>query len=293
MNLEKAILLTVTYADIFNYPLTVNEMHRYLIGQTAAIEEVYASACKMASLNQVGIYFHLSGRGEIIACRERRARASALLWQSALAYKHLLAQIPYVRMLAITGSLAVNNSDQDDDIDLLVVTDPGRLWMCRAMMMLVVRYALLRGVRLCANYLVSTRSLEFPDKNLYAAHELAQMVPLTGLEIYDEIWRQNAWVQAYLPNASGALLSPVRQDEADQRMPLRAFLEAALRHPAVDRVESWEMNRKIARFSREQRGSLESGFSADYCKGHAHRHQQRTGAALAERLKITSMEAGR
>jgi hypothetical protein len=43
----------------------------------------------------------------------------------------------------------------------------------------------------------------FPDKTLYSAHEIAQMVPLFGLDVYHLLRKQNDWMLSFLPNAQG------------------------------------------------------------------------------------------
>jgi len=48
-------------------------------------------------------------------------------------------------MVAITGSLAMNNVENNPDIDYLVVTVGGRLWMVRAMVLAAARLAALHG----------------------------------------------------------------------------------------------------------------------------------------------------
>lgn len=290
MLIEEAVLLAVTYADIFDYPLTLGELQRYLTIKSESIGDIYAAVRRMGLLQRTGEYIHLAGRGTLVAMRERRKQVSDRLWRIARAYTSLVASLPYVRMLAVTGSLAVSNCEEGDDIDLLVVTAPGRLWTCRAMILGVARFAAYRGVSLCPNYLLSTRALRFPDQNLYAAHELAQMVPLSGMKIYDEIRRQNAWIYDYLPNAAGAPVLRASITMMIDRPTLRSLLEVSMRGLPGDWFEKFEMRRKIARLSREQKHSQESSFSADYCKGHAHRHQQRIGESLAERTRAIHLE---
>jgi hypothetical protein len=62
-------------------------------------------------------------------------------------------------------------------------------------------------------------------------------------------------------------------------------LEILLSLPFGDRLEKWEMERKIARLRREQAASFESYFSADVCKGHIDRHGENAVAAFAVRLE--------
>jgi len=70
-----------------------------------------------------------------------------------------------------------------------------------------------------------------------------------------------------------------------KRSVMQEVLEILFRLPIANWFEKWEMDRKIARLTREQSSSFESYFSADVCKGHIDRHQQKTENAVQEKLK--------
>jgi hypothetical protein len=185
----------------------------------------------------------------------------------------------------------MNNVDREPDIDYFIVTARGRLWTVRAMALAVARVAALQGIRLCPNYLVSEDTLIFPQQTLYTAHELAQMVPIFGLEVYERICQLNAWKNRFLPNAPGL---PPRMSQIPmihRYETLGSMLENALRMPPAIWFERWEMDRKIRRLSREQSESPESSFAADYCKGHHLQHGQRTEQVLRDRLEKLHLDA--
>lgn len=277
--LQRGILLAVTYADVFDYPLTVKEIHRYC-GIKASFNHVYAETHRFRLLNHVGDHYTLPGREALIPIRTRCEEISANLWPQAIHYGQVIAGLPFILMVAVTGSLAVNNTADPADIDYLIVTEPGHLWTCRALVLALGKLAALQGLNLCPNYLITTRALEFQEHNLYVAHELTQMIPLSGLDVYTKIRQRNAWVADYLPNADGLPPKPALVDWTESTPRLKPVFETLARTPPGTWFERWEMERKIRKLTREQGFSTESAFSADVCKGHDQRHQIRTQRML-------------
>jgi hypothetical protein len=297
--LERAILRTVAYADIFDYPLQAGEIQRVLIGAAASLKAVRArleEGFLKGRLSWSDGYYTLPGREELGEVRRRRAGVARELWPPARRYGRLIGGLPFVRMVAVTGALAVDNVEAGADLDYLVVTRPGRLWVCRALVIGLVRWAARDGVTLCPNYFLAENSLTFPERSLYTAYELVQMVPLAGFPVYARIRRLNRWTADFLPNAGAA---PPRTEQLHGRdlldrqggrsMRLVQASERLLASPPGGWFDRWEMQRKIRKFQR-QGGGIEAAFCADWCKGHFDGHARRTLDAYAGRVSRLDLE---
>src|SRR5918912_210603 len=282
--LERAIIQAVAYADVFDYPLTPDEIHRYLIGVPASRGMVRAvlNDGKPDVLVRRGRYFTLEGRESAGDTRRARGSVAADYWRRAIRYGHVMGGLPFVRMVAVTGALAMDNM-ADGDIDYLVVTEPGRLWLCRALIVGLVRLAALHGTVLCPNYFLSEQVLVLHERNLFTAHEVAQMVPLTGMATYERLRALNRWTDAYLPNAAGAPRRVAPVEPRPRRT--RRLLERALRSRVCSPLERWEMARKIRKLGMRGRGHAEAAFGPDWCKGHFGDHGQVTLSRYEDRLR--------
>lgn len=283
--LETAIWRTIAYVDVFDYPLTPAEIHHYLEGIPATLSEVETALGNgrllSGCLTRQSPYFMLAGREEIGQLRRTREAVSQALWPGAMQYGRLIASLPFVRMVAVTGSLAVNNITDRADIDFLIVTRNGRVWLTRAFIIAIVRLAARRGWALCPNYILSESALVFAERNLYTAHELVQMVPLHGLPVYRRMRHLNPWVSHFMPNAGN---DPRISVDAPAPHPvIQTALELPWRTPVGEWVDNWEMARKIRKFS--DRPSHETNFSKMSCKGHFDAHEQRVLAAYHERSR--------
>jgi hypothetical protein len=194
-------------------------------------------------------------------------------------------------MVGLTGSLAVLNVSKNEDFDYMLVTIPGRVWTARAFAVLFNRSARLSDHTICPNLIVSENALEWPLHDLYSARELYQMVPITGLDVYQRLLRANAWAKDFLPNAfvdSGSVAAaPWRHllpEMKKQAFAIQTLLELLLRGTLGDRFEEWEMNRKIARFSKQPGFGEETIFTADVCQGNFHHHRKWTREVYENKL---------
>ena len=284
-DLSHAILQTVAYSDIFDYPLSAREIHRYLTGVKATLEEVVRALREDGVVEQTDSYFTLQGREEIVGIRMQRVFHSSQLLPSAIAYGRMLGNLPYIRMVALTGSLAVMNVSGNPDFDYMLVTAPGRLWIARAFALARNKLARMQGYTLCPNLIISEKALEWPEKDLYSARELCQMIPITGFSTYRRLMQVNDWIETFLPNAYAEIekrLPAVRK----QKGFFQALLEIVLLGNFGDRLEQWEMNRKIARFSKQAGFGEETVFNAEVCQGNFHHHRSWTRDMFENKLSV-------
>ncbi len=196
-----AILKTLHYVDIFDYPLKVGEIQKYSV-ERLTVDEIKRVLSPTAS----GFYC-LPGREEIIELRKKREVWSRPKLEKAKRVAGVLKFIPWIRLIAVTGALAVENSDEGDDIDLMIITAPQRLWLTRG---LVVMFLLLTGQyrrpekikdMICPNLMISEDTLEFPDHDLFTAHEIVQMSPIFERgNTYQKFLEANRWIKNFLPN---------------------------------------------------------------------------------------------
>ncbi|MBI2568424.1 MAG: hypothetical protein HYV63_15495 [Candidatus Schekmanbacteria bacterium] len=293
--LPVAVTRAVAYADIFDYPLTRAELHRYLYAFQVSRPELDAWISRggngaAAALELAGTYVVLRGRGDLVPLRHRREAIAHRLWADARRLTARLARAPFVRMIAVTGALAVDNVGEHDDIDLLIVSQARRVWLCRALAAMLARLLRRHGVVVCVNYVISESALGISPADFFSARELAQMIPVAGSEVYDAMRAANRWLDDLLPNAGG---------------PPREMGSAPCRQSRVGRVVEWllggrlggfleacERRRKVARMRREYPHAREAFWSLDVYKGHFSGHRERIRIAYAQRLGRLNLGIG-
>ena len=268
--LGDAIQATIAYADLFDFPLEPEEVWRDLIGIAAGGTRSGRPSTRWR--------FRVSWRSmdRTSSCRAgwtwrrpgRSGADAARLWPVARRLGGLIGLLPFVRMVAATGSLAADNPDAAADLDYLIVTAPvGSGWSAPWRWRSCVSPAGKDPV--CPNYLLTTRALTLDHQDLFTAHELLQAVPVFGRAVYREMLDQNSWSARWLPNRYR------RGDGRDGRTPahhpVQRIGEALLSGPVGGRLEAWEANRK-----RQRLGAVGGGarFTADTCEGHYGQHRR-------------------
>lgn len=277
-SLDEAILRTVLYADVFDYALTPAEIQWMLIGRAATPAEV-TSAINASPwlaeriLRAPNGCVTLHDRTPLAALREERQRLAAQLWPAARRWAHRLGCLPFVRMVAVTGALAMDNAPAGDDVDFLIVTEPGRVWLARALAVGLVYLARRRSVGLCPNYVLARTVLAQIRRDAFIAHDLAQMVPLVGHAIYVEMRAANRWADAYLPNAIHPLRDEAELQPRGWERALQRLGEWLLSGLVGEALETWERERKLKKFhaAAHAPGSA-AQLDANRIKGHFNDH---------------------
>lgn len=273
--IEAAVLRTVLYADVFNFPLTAEEIHHFLISPQSVTREQVAHALVHSALLTDVLHTEnnltvRADRPELIARRGLRENASETLWPLAVSYARWLACLPFIRMVAVTGALAVHNAaSPTDDLDYLIVTTPDRVWTARAFAVLLVRLARFRHAQVCPNYVLAETALVQQRQDLFIAHEITQMVPLYGLDLYIQFRQQNNWVETHLPNAQGAFRSENEVKPGVLWHSIKRLMEWVLISDVGTWFENWEKQRKLKRFAQDlQTPDHAAQLDDQHVKGH-------------------------
>lgn len=287
-NIDVAILKTVIYGDIFHFPMTEEEIHHFLIHdeqvEFAVIKErLEFSSFLASSLCFDGTYYALATRPDIFTLRHDREKMMQQLAGRVKTYGRLLMYFPFVEFVGVTGALSMRNpSTDEDDLDYLVVTRPGRVWLARACIILLVRIMRLRKIEICPNYVLASDQLKQARQDLYIAHEIAQLLPLAQTTLYEQLRNQNRWTEDHLANANLPFHELSDSSLSRVGLMLKRGVELVLSTRIGDWVEQWEFRRKSQRF---QQQATAPSASAEIDEGHVKGHFQDYGHYVLEQYE--------
>lgn len=212
--LAETILETAAFFDIFNYPLTARELGRFgawpasvsLGDIEAALDRLVASGRLETSQS----FFYLPGQERLVAVRHERYNFTAAKFERAKRAARLFRLIPWIRLVAVANLIGGHNLREESDIDLLVVTDKGRLWLSRflaAASMSLLGWRPRPGAsrdKICLSFWASSDASDFSGLRLkddvYFRYWLAGLTPLYDAGgVYERLIEANAWLKQELP----------------------------------------------------------------------------------------------
>ncbi|MBU1137147.1 nucleotidyltransferase domain-containing protein [Patescibacteria group bacterium] len=253
-SLEKSILATLIYYDVLDRPLTGWEVFRYLIskdrGLAVELKEVLnllADSPELSKfISQTNGFYFLKNRKNIIGERIERQKISDQKWKKSKLVIKLLQIVPFVRLIILSGSLAMNNAKKNSDIDLLIIAKSGRIWTCRALISLFSqilgkrRHGALTKDRLCLNHYLTDQSLKISGQSLYNAQTYAHLTPVLEMDngLYRRFQEQNNWLGDYLlfyPSENKGYLKKIQPNRL--MIFLRKLKEGLLDGELGDRLE--------------------------------------------------------
>lgn len=136
---------------------------------------------------------------EQIKIRKEKEEKASLYFKKLPFYARLIRSFPFVKGIAISGSLSKNVMHEDGDIDYFVITDRGRLWICRTFLVAFKKIFLLNSRKyFCVNYFVDEDNLRIPDENIFTAMEINYLLPVYNKALILEFREANAWSYEYV-----------------------------------------------------------------------------------------------
>ena len=280
---ELAIARSVIYASVFDYPLTLEQLHRTLVESDQSAAEILAvydgSEMLQHMIEYRDGYFFPSGRADLAGERaQREARSHAFLRRHALVLR-LIAAIPYTRLVALSGSIAHLNLEPSGDLDLFVITRGPRVWTV-TVAVLVLAKLLHRRRAVCANFILADSHLALEQQDLFTANQVIHLRPLIGADTLAAFVEANPFVTRTYPNAT-ATLPTVADPRAGGRAlaAIKSALELALHLPSplieaiCRRLYAGHLRRRAASWQSPEQVRLRS----DYLKLHTQSHRERVG----------------
>lgn len=217
ISLSKNILSTLIYYDILDYPMTAFEVWKYLgtiDGQVGEIETVKLGEIIKAleskelekSIEQLQGFYFLHGRSDLVEKRLEKNKLSEQKFKIIKKVVFWLRFLPYVRMVAVTGTVAMKNASKNSDLDLLIVLKRGRLFFGRTIVTALVHFLGARrhgkkiADRICLNCFLTDESLTSRLQDQFSSSEYFFIVPLLGQKTFATFQRENDWIKKFRLN---------------------------------------------------------------------------------------------
>ena len=300
---ELAILRTVLYSSLFEYPLTLEELRRTLLESVQSevdILRTYEGSLPLRRLVEMrdGVFFPRGRRAWVAQRRQRELRSLAFL-QRHRPFLWLLCACPFVRLVALSGSIAALNADHRADLDLFVITKGPRAW---TITLGGIALARLMGCRraVCLNFILSDDRLVLEQQDMFAANQIIQLRPLAGAdEAYHEFLSANPFVRRFYPNFDpSATQSPVAVQLGPFVRRLKRAAERLLDGPsrlleAFSRfVYGSHLHRRAATWSSPSQVRLHSSCLKLHTRSHRQGILERFDALCRTMLGNADMDAG-
>lgn len=220
-------MATLAYYDVLDLPLKTEEIFARLINfrhlashqppaisyQLIDLESTKKELDQLIldqNISRTGEYYFLFDREYLAPLRLKREKIAKHKWRKAKRAIWWLRFLPYIEAVFASGSLAINNTDELSDLDVLVVVKYGRIWLARLLIIVVLS---ILGVRrrgldkiapdkICLNHYISDRSLAVPFKSIYNAQTYSNLVSIyaRNTELIHEFKKENTWVLDFIFN---------------------------------------------------------------------------------------------
>jgi hypothetical protein len=199
--IKQNILKTLAYFDVFNYPLTREEVRRFLPQKCNqfVVDEILYQFVKEKRIYKLNNFFSLQNQPQLAEIRMAGNKRAVKLLKIAERAAKVLSWFPFVESVAVSGSLSKNFADEKADIDFFIITSANRLWIARTCMHIFKKFTYLIRKQnwFCMNYYIDEMKMEIVEKNIFTAMEIVTLMPVQGINCFKKFIKMNSWTCNY------------------------------------------------------------------------------------------------
>ncbi len=252
-DLENAIFRTTAYFSYFSYPLTAFELWKWLLNPTVpysyreVLDALLTSEFLEKKLARESGFFGLGDIRTQIGERSKRLVDALKKYDVLSRYLSYLSRIRSVKGVAVCNSLAFHHTTQESDIDLFVITEPGRTWTARffaavPLILLRRRPGEAKENPICLSFFADESALKLENIKIseddpYLAYWSMSLMPLFDKKQWQRQFADdNRWVGECLPNAHGVKRARAFRFSGKKLCPPPLFSEKLLKKVQEDRL---------------------------------------------------------
>lgn len=257
----RSVLNTLAYADVFRWPVSADDVAANGCYPFVSADESRAILHMLETngvIYRVDDLYSMSNDPHQWLVRADREARSRRMMPAALRMGRFLSLFPFTRSICISGSLSKGSMDVSGDVDWFIITAPGRLWLCRSLLIAFKKIFLLNSKKyFCVNHIIDARSLTVKDHDLYTATEITTLMPVVDNGDLAAFVRANPWVLDHFPAWRGL---PTRTLPHGTWV-LKRAVEAVLGGGMGDALERWAFARWQGFVARRTEGKQRSGIT--------------------------------
>ncbi len=212
---KKAVLETIIYFDIFDYPLSLLEIYLFLYlpykqrkffkVDVIYIYKVVNSLLEQGKIENKDEFYFLSGRSDLVRIRKQRYKFSIIKYKKSLWKLRILSWFPFVEFIALCNSLPLHNSRKNSDIDMFIITQKNRIWLARFFVSGFLKLFRLRPNKnsfkdkLCPSFFITNDSLSLKslqiENDIYLMYWLNSLLPVFyKSDLLERFYSENNWI---------------------------------------------------------------------------------------------------
>lgn len=213
--LKESVISTLVRYEIEGVPcLSLFEIFRYLNAGDESLEhyvsmpDIYSALKDTPLVSSKNGFYSLSKQdGSFFDNRISSSKIAGQKIKKAKRISRLLKIVPFIRSIAISGSVSMTSPTPKSDIDLFIISGKNRIWLTRVISVLLThitgqrRYGHKIENRICLNLYIADETTEFPIQNIASSHMLARALPVYGRDVFGEFLNTNTlWISKFIVN---------------------------------------------------------------------------------------------